>query len=441
MNHGEAPPMVQLQLYRPLPLHLRMMLAFILGACMPMAFSPTDMAWLGVAALAGWFLLLWTQQHTFWMGWIFGLGWFGVGAFWLADTFHLYGGLPYGVAVPIVMLVGLILGLFPALWGWLSEKIGGKSIWFLLSFILLAPLIEWLRGHLFTGLPWTVLGNLTVDTVAVGWVSVVGAYGASILPTAMAACMAALFIQRLQRAALAGLLLLGVLVACAPSIVVPEADQRVALIQGNVPQDQKWDAAFLQETLNRYNDLTTAVAADVDLIVWPEATLPFFLEDLPRYDRWVMDKMEEWQRPLLFGGLKLLQAGESGRMGQNGLYLFDPDKSARTFVGKHHLVPFGEYVPSWLPWIHQLVAGIADFMPAEDRGVLVYGDQRLGSLICYESIFPEEARSRVIAGANVLVLVTNDAWYGQSPAGWQHLQAARMRAVETGRYLLRAANT
>jgi apolipoprotein N-acyltransferase len=118
-----------------------------------------------------------------------------------------------------------------------------------------------------------------------------------------------------------------------------------------------------------------------------------------------------------------------------------PPLAERPFAGKHHLVPFGEYVPAWIPFLHTLVPEIADFRPASDDGVVRAAGIAYGALICYESLFPEEARARVLAGAGVLVNVTNDAWYGTMPAAWQHFQAARMRAVETGRYVLRAANT
>jgi len=154
-----------------------------------------------------------------------------------------------------------------------------------------------------------------------------------------------------------------------------------------------------------------------------------------------------WNRPLLFGGLKVTGGGEADvpaartPTAQNGLFLQMPAGGERSFTGKHHLVPFGEYVPSWLPWVKKLVPNIADFEQSTSGGVLSADETIFGSLICYESIFPEEARDRVAEGAEVLVVVTNDAWYGKSPAAWQHLQAARVRAVETGRYVLRAANT
>jgi len=189
--------------------------------------------------------------------------------------------------------------------------------------------------------------------------------------------------------------------------------------------------------MHRYGSLSSEVAEAVDIIIWPEAAIPFFLERAPGWNQWLNTQIQGWETPLLYGGLKL--TGQ--RSAQNGLFAHDPDLSEQGFAGKHHLVPFGEYVPAWIPFLHTLVPEIADFKPADDAGVVQARGISYGALICYESLFPEEARSRVLAGAEVLVNVTNDAWYGRTPAAWQHFQAARMRAVETGRYVLRAANT
>ena len=210
------------------------------------------------------------------------------------------------------------------------------------------------------------------------------------------------------------------------------------MIQANIPQDQKWDAAFLNETMQRYVTASDQVSGKSDIIIWPEAAVPFFPSKMPNWNRWLNEHMQAWKIPVIFGGIKLL--GDSGQA-HNGLYLFDPEAKSRSFAGKQHLVPFGEYVPEWVPFLQALVPNIADFRPAQDAGLLSARGVRYGSLVCYEAIFPEQARTRVTGGADVLVNVTNDAWYGQTPAAWQHLQSARMRAVETGRYLLRAANT
>jgi len=422
---------------------IRIALALLAGSVMQFAFSPFDYNWLAVLALALWARLLPDTNKPFLVAYAFGFGWFGCGSWWLADTFHLYGGLPYAVGLLCVALVGLALGLLPALWGWLAAKSAGRTLWIVLTFPALAVLSEWLRGHIFTGLPWTSLGNLILDTPASSWASFTGVYGAALLP-ALAAIGLALFSDRHKSpAGVAALVTVVALTWFAPTLQQAEGETKhAALIQPSIAQDQKWDRAFLQETMQRFDRLSTQAAKENDLIIWPEAAVPFFLSRAPGWEMWLTDRVAEWGKPLLFGGLKITGNAESDNpAAQNGLFLQLPGETARSFTGKHHLVPFGEYVPSWIPWLHKLVPNIADWQPAANGGVLSDGDTRFGALICYESIFPEEARDRVAQGAGLLIVVTNDAWYGKSPAAWQHLQASRMRAIETGRYVLRAANT
>lgn len=416
-------------------------MAFGLGAMMPFAFSPYDQPWLAPLLLAGFLGLL---MRGYAVGYAFGLGWFGLGAWWLAPTLHTFGHLSWLVAILCVALVGCVMAALPALLGWLCWRTAGRTAWVLAAFPAATVCEEWLRGHLFTGLPWTALGNVLLDTPAIGWASWFGVYGVAALP-ALAAAVVALLGMRQWRPALAGGVLAALLFWIAPHVgVEPQGSaHRAALVQGNIPQDQKWDAAFVDETMQRYADLSASAAdgdSGLELIIWPEAAVPFFLERAPGWNGWLNAQIERWHTPLLFGGLKL--TGE--RTAQNGLLADDPlaaTTEPRPFAGKHHLVPFGEYVPSWIPFLHALVPEIADFKPAADSGVLLLRGHHYGALICYESLFPEEARRRVLNGADVLVNVTNDAWYGTTPAAWQHFQAARMRAVESGRYVLRAANT
>ncbi len=400
---------------------------------MPYAFSPQNWWWLGIALPA---IVLWLarQSRPFVHGWCFGMGWFGVGAWWLIPTFATYGGLPWPVGVLVIALIGGVMGVFPALWMGLSVRFSSSPATLLWLFPLTVAGLEWLRGHLFTGLPWTAFGNLLLDTPAVTWLSVAGVYGGAILP---ALCVVALaLLPRHPRLSAAGLGCVALLATLAPE---PPTDDgpvmHAALVQGNIPQDRKWDADFLQETLNRYLRLSGQLAAQVDVIVWPESAVPFFPSQLPAADDWLRQRMQAWQRPVLYGGDRL----RGDHQAESGMYAFA--NGQRQFVGKHHLVPFGEYVPSWLPFVHTLIPAIADFQPAQDRGVLNAAGHAFGILICYESIFPEEARHRVQHGAEVLIVASNDAWYGTSPAVWQHTQAARARAVETGRDVLRVGNT
>jgi len=434
MQHFENRALADTRLF----ILLRLIAAFACGAAMPFAFAPYDLKWLAIAALTGWMLLLLPGRPVA-TGFSFGMGWFGLGAWWLAPTLHTFGPLPWFWAGLAVACVGAVLAVFPALLAWSARLLaGGERGRMLLLLPLLAVGEEWLRGNVFTGLPWTPPGSLLLDTPAIGWAAVVGVYGMSLLPFGLAAAVAALLAGIGQRQALTALFLLLLAGYFAPHTYKADgALHRVALVQGNIPQLLKWDARFLDATMKRYARLSAEAAPKSDVIIWPEAAVPLFLEQFPDWAAWLHAQMQEWDRPMMFGGVKMAADGIGAH---NGLFLYTPGSDELSFVGKKHLVPFGEYVPAWIPFLHRLVPGIADFYPTADAGVLQPEGVRYGSLICYEAIFPEEGRTRAQT-ASVLVNVTNDAWYGKSPATWQDLQAARMRAVETGRYLLRAANT
>jgi len=435
MQQFDNPPAINSRLL----LMLRLLAAFACGAAMPFAYAPYDLKWLAIVALSGWILLM-LPGRAWATGYAFGLGWFGLGAWWLAPTLHTFGPLSWVWAGLAVACVGAALAVFPALLGWSASRLAmGESGRMLLLLPLLAVGEEWLRGHLFTGLPWTPLGSLLLDTPAIGWAAIVGVYGAALLPVGLAAAVAALLAGIASRQALTALTVLLLAAYFAPQPYHADGPvHRVALVQADIPQRLKWDADFLDNTMQRYARLSAEAAPKSDIIVWPEAAVPLFLERSPEWGQWLLEHMQAWNRQVLFGGLKLDADGTGGA--HNGLFLYTPGSSTLQFVGKQHLVPFGEYVPGWIPFLHKLVPGIADFRPTEDNGVLQPDGGRYGSLVCYEAIFPEQGRQRAQT-AKVLVNVTNDAWYGKTPATWQHMQAARMRAVETGRFLLRAANT
>ena len=416
------------------------LLALIFGAAMPYTFAPYNVWWLAFIALAGWLGLL-IKQHQQWfkLGMAFGFGWFGLGAWWLADTLQIYGHLPYVLGLLSITILGLIMSLFFVAWAWFLQKLLQHKVQALWLFPALGVLEEWVRSFLFTGLPWTALANLSVNTPLASWISIIGSYGAAFMMLFAAASLTLLFYANTRKYAMAAFSICVLLWFFSPNIPVPQQPTlTAALIQPNIPQDKKWDANFLNHTMQTLTSLSAQAASEqkLDLIIWPEAAVPFYLSRSPSWDHWLKAQMKSWQTPVIFGGIKHLDSGKS----QNGLFL-ENGESTRQFVGKHHLVPFGEYVPSWLPWLGKLVPDIGDFEPATDQGILTLATQKIGSVICYESIFADEVRQRIQQGANVLVVVTNDAWYDTSPAAWQHLQASQIRAIESGRYILRATNT
>ncbi len=422
---------------------LAILFALILGAAMPYAFAPFNFWWLAFIAFSGWlYLLIEHPKHPLKLGGAFGFGWFGFGGWWLADTIQIYGHLPYIAGLGVVVTLAFMFTLFILFWAWSFCKLHRSKLDILWLFPALGVLEEWLRSFVFTGLPWTAIANLSISTPASSWLSIVGSYGLTALILFIAAAIVLLFDRTTRKPAFISLLVSGFIIAFSPHIEVPESPRyEAALIQPVTPQDQKWDNAFVQ-TIMFELAMMSDQAANADLIVWSEAAVPMYLQRNPNWLAWLYDRASQWKAPLVFGSL---QVGKGGKA-QSGMFLLEQHNQSLQFVGKHHLVPFGEYVPSWLPFLGKIVPNLADFHPATDNGILTLTNseietQKFGSIICYESIFPEEAFHRVRHGANVLIVITNDTWYGTSPAAWQHFQASQVRAIENGRYVLRTANS
>ncbi len=224
---------------------------------------------------------------------------------------------------------------------------------------------------------------------------------------------------------------------------VRDATFRVGLVQGNIPQDLKWLPEQQRGTVELYRDLSLRLdkAGGNDLLVWPEAAMPFYFQDGGELASAVASLPRETGSALLFGSPAYRR--DDGRLRfLNSAYLLTPDKGLAGRSDKVHLVPFGEYVPlsGLLPFVNKLVVGIGDFSAGEVNPLPLNG-HRLGVLVCYEVIFPELARDFVLQGSDLLVNITNDAWFGRSSAPGQHLAMARFRAVENRVWLVRAANT
>jgi apolipoprotein N-acyltransferase len=376
--------------------------------------------------------------------------------YWTALPVHDYGGLGWLLAVPCPVLISLVLGLYPALFClvmfWATRTLKPWSAGLFAGLFWAG--MELARGALLTGFPWlTLAAAFSPWPVAIACASLVGAYGLSGLYAA-AACLCALGIRRDRwgaAAETAGLCLFALL-ACAGWFLLahpaPSAGQaNVSIIQGNVDQSQKWDKSFQDEILGRYLKLSEEeiAAHKPDLLVWPETALPFFYEPgVPddRLSRSVKGLVRKSGAALLAGGPAEGKLGGRSVL-YNRAYLLGPPDANVSSYDKVHLVPFGEYVPfgQYLTFIGKLVEGVGDFVPGDSAAPLRRGNIAMGVLICYEAIFPDLAQKRVEAGANILVNLSNDAWYGRSSAPRQHLDLAVLRAVEQGVWLIRATNT
>jgi apolipoprotein N-acyltransferase len=418
------------------------------GLLLPLAFSPFDYSLLAILSL----LLLFrswldvSPGRAALRGYAFGLGQFGFGVSWVYVSMHDYGGAGIPASLGLTALLVLFLALYPALTGFLATRWFGQSppyVKLLLAFPVLWTLVEWFRGWFLTGFPWLQLGYSQLDTPLHGLAPITGVYGLSWAAALLAGLVMSLFQEArwLRRRALSAIVLL-VAVAAGLSAIEwtrPAGEPfKATLLQGNIPQDTKWQPDSQKETLLLYAGMTRA-HWDSKLIVWPETAAPVFYHQIrDTLFAELEAESKAHQSDLLIG---IFVADLATERYYNAIISLG-QQSGRYF--KRHLVPFGEYLP-----LRPLFGFVLDLLEipladvsagdAEQRLLEAAGYPLVAS-ICYEDVLGQESRAGLPEAA-YLVNVSNDAWFGNSIAAHQHFQMARMRALEGGRYLLRATNT
>jgi apolipoprotein N-acyltransferase len=387
-------------------------------------------------------------RSAFWLGTLAGMAFYPLNLSWVTHAMAVYGDLSWGVSFLTLFLLSFYLalyfGAFSACWVRFRPASGVGQVLFAGS---LWVTLEFARTYLLTGFPWAFLAYTQYQTLPLIQIaSVTGMYGVSFLVVLVNAAIAFAFLDR-GRAAIAPALAVSfaLLVSLAYGtwvLSLPEmpAGLRVAVLQGNVDQGVKWDPAFREATLEIYERLTREAAQrGADLVVWPEAAVPFLLRREPEARARVARLASETKRFLLVGSPDL-----EGRRFYNSAFLISRDGALLQRYDKIHLVPFGEYVPlrPLLGFAEKLARGaIGDFAPGGEATVFSTPFGRFGVTISYEVYFPAEVRRLFQRGAGFLVNITNDAWYGRSAAPVQHLAMAVFRAVEHGAFLVRSANT
>lgn len=421
-------------------------LAALAGAATVLAFAPwgwVPLAVLGPAAL----FLLWdgaTPRTAFRLGCCWAAGLFLAGSWWLYVAIHDFGEAPAWLAVLLLAGLVAIMAVYYGLLGWLTLRFGPPAgAW---RWLLLWPagwtLLEWLRGWLFTGFPWLEVGYAHSDDWLMGLAPLGGVHLATLASALTAGATVALLLggwrERWLAAAVVALLWGGAALLSRTQWTVPAgAELSVALLQGAVPQDQKWQQENRAATLELYRRLNRE-ALGHRLIVWPEAALPVLAHEARDYLAAVEAESRARGSDLLIGLLRYERDG--GRV-YNGLLALTAEGSS--WYDKRRLVPFGEFFPvpaivrRWmrlmsLPY-YDMSAGAADQPP------LAVAGQKIGATICYEDAYGNLQRA-VLGEATLLVNVTNNAWFGDSAAPHQQLQMARFRAREAGRWLVRATS-
>jgi apolipoprotein N-acyltransferase len=412
------------------------------GALSVAGFAPLAAYPLAILTLWG-LLLLWRSappRVAFLAGFAFGAGLFGVGASWVYVSLHDFGAMPAPLAAIGTIAYCAILSLYPAGAGWCFSRLrAGDPATVALAFPALWTLFEWWRGWMFTGVPWLALGYSQVDSPLGGFAPLVGVYGVSFV-TALCAALLAVMVGFGRARVAAGMALVFVFgighflkqVEWTSPVGLPI---KVSLLQGNIAQDLKFQAGRYAATLALYKRMIEA--SDGRLIVLPETAIPRFLDDVdPRYLDGLAKTAAERGADILFG----VPVRAPGGRYYNSVVSLGTSPIQR--YDKAHLVPFGEFVPYGFHWIVNTVAiPMSDFSLGTDNPKpLDLAGQKVAPNICWEDAFGEEI-IRQLPEATLLVNVSNVAWFGDSLAPSQHLQISRMRAIETGRTMLRATNT
>lgn len=427
---------------------LKLIIVFLLGMLTVLGFAPFylfPVPVITVALLLGFCHKNQSPLKNAALGFCFGMGLFSAGVTWIYVSLHDFGAMPMPIAVVALIVLCAYLSLFPALGFWLltRSRLTSPFLWAALA-AALGMLSEWLRGTLFTGFPWLALGYSQAPlSPLAGFAPVIGVYGISFVLIFSAALLFFWFEKGLKQWRY-GLPLL--LIWCGGyglqliDWVKPQGEPvSVSLLQGNIPQDMKWRPDHLESTMETYAKLI--LESESRLIVTPEISIPLFSDAVPqRYLSHLAAHARNNNGDVLIGLAE--RTGHDGNEYYNTMFSFgsSPPQSYR----KYHLVPFGEYIPfkPLFGWVIQVLQiPLSDFSRGGlDQQPMAIAGQRVAINICYEDVFGEEIINQ-LPQATLLVNVSNDAWFGRSIGPQQHLQISQMRALETGRYMLRATNT
>ncbi len=422
------------------------LLALVAGAVSVLGFAPLSLfplTLLGIGVLAWCVTTADRARDAVLAGFAFGIGLFTCGIGWIYVALHTFGAMPAWLAAPVTLVFAAYLALFPSLAAGVTARFPKEVRW--LAFPAAWALSEWLRGWLFTGFPWLSIGYSQVSVAGPlgGFAPVLGVFGVS-FATALAGSAFAKLMEPARRriaiACLAALAAIGYGLGAVAWTSPLGAPLDVTLVQGNVAQDMKFREDTLIRTLVSYEE---AVArATTPLVILPETALPLFLHELPpEYLQRLRQHAVQRGADLIFGVFENAPRGSDHVFNAVTTLGVSPSQSYR----KHHLVPFGEFIPLKAmlapiinDWLH---IPLSDQTRGEARQApLAVAGQKIAMNICYEDVFGEEI-VRPLPEATLLANVTNDAWYGESWAAEQHMQISQMRARESGRWMLRATNT
>lgn len=418
----------------------RYLLAVLSAALLILAFPRVDLAWLGPIALAPLLVAIVLEPrplHRFLLGYAAGIVyWFGV-CYWIQTTLALYAGVGVAVSWALFALFCLAKAIHMGVFALLAGMVM-RTVWAIPGVAALWVAIEVTHGSL--GFAWLTLGNAGIDmSVPMRLAPFTGVYGLSFVFVMLSAALALAFLRR-PRWQLAWLAPLPLLILLPRLSDFRPGEQVAVLLQPNLSDTVQWTPQTLR-TMERglaYLSLRTVLAdksQPPQLLVWPEVPAPFYADD-PEYQQLAANLARVTQTDFL-GGVVSHRA-DGGLL--NSALLVAPSGEPAGRYDKVHLVPFGEFVPWPFGFAKKISSEVGDYVPGTKVVVLPVGDHKIGTFICYESVFPSFVRQFAASGAELLVNISNDSWFGRSAARQQHLKIVRMRAAENRRWLLRSTN-
>ncbi|MBG7602530.1 MAG: apolipoprotein N-acyltransferase [Gammaproteobacteria bacterium] len=425
---------------------LRALIAFCSGVAATFAFAPYGQWWLTPVTLAMlfWLWLNATPKQAFLRGWAFAAGLFGFGAIWIHHSMSVFGGMALPLALFLAILLASLMALYYGLAGYIAVRLStqaslqAKLIASALAFVAM----EWLRSWFLSGFSWLTIGFSQIDSPLSGFAPIGGVLLVSLL-SALTAALLLLIIKGERRQKITAAIVMASIWATGGLLGGKEWTQasapplKVTLLQANIPQDQKWLQEMLEPTLQYYTS-ETMKHLDSDLILWPESAITALKQQVDEALLKPLSRKLAENNTMLITGILTNPQGE---IYYNNLLSLDGNEA---LYDKRHLVPFGEYFPLGYLWKESFkgLATIGDDFTAGNaaKPLLQVGGYQAGASICYEIIFGEEIRE-ALPEAHFLVNMSNDAWFGKTVGPLQHFEMARMRALENGRYLLRATNT
>lgn len=437
-------------------------LPIVSGALVSLSFPSPDLEPLAWVSLVPLIISLKGRSmgSSFLHGWLTGFFYFLFTVSWVVNSMHNYGKLPLLVSYLIMIVLVFYLGLFIGIFSFLRNFIVPANK----TAVIISPLIwtalEFIRAHIFTGFPWASLGYTQYKFLPIIQIAdATSVYGVSFLIVMVNEAIAEIIIRIIDRKWVRvsfkeawPLLLTGLAFILAlfygyqrlsEDAMSSKKNLKVALIQGNIEQDKKWDERYRRETIEIYKRLTKdAAKTGADIVVWPEAATPFFFLREQGYNEEVARLASENRIYLLFGAPDIRDRNSRIEL-LNSAFLLSPSGNIVSRYDKIHLVPFGEYVPlsKILFFIDKMVVGIGNFVPGERYTVMDTREGRFGVVICFEVIFPDLVRRFVADGAEFMTTITNDAWFGASSAPYQHFSMVVFRSIENRVPFIRAANT